>query len=330
MKSLLSKSLLLLSLSTSIFASDYIRFGLPDYVNFQETLMVMNAYGVPLNPIEKDKKEFKLVPVYATADSLFSVQPQGGDSINSINVGSGQNSIKYTENEASGGGFVFNWFHGLGDNWGYSITASHIRLSGETMAFAEYNGSGNNVATNFADEDGHATQAMAYLVYDPLRKKQGFSLPLFVGVGAYLSSQEATLSKVVTTPDLAGVRIDYKSEIDEFTMGMSLGFAFQYNSSDFQLSTFILAYLAPNIPKYRVNATRADTGAKLLNDFDPPVEEDTIFPSGGFSISYIPWGLSYSITPNIFNLIGGDESQPDFQEETSQTVMTLSKTWTWK
>jgi hypothetical protein len=299
--------------------------------------MVMNAYSIPQGEITQGKKELTITPVYAKAESLFSVGPAGGDSIDSIDITSDQDQIQYTEDEAKGGGVVVSWFHGINDQWGYSLSASHVRLSGRSMAFAEYDASGNFSAKNFADEDGHATQLMAYFVYDTMKKSKHFSLPIFVGGGLYYASQDASTTKTVNVTGLNNIGIKYNAEIDTLTYGLALGFAFKVNISDFRFGTFLLAYIAPSAPEYEVTATRTDTGANLIDVFNTEKETDSIFPSGGFSLTYTPWDFTVSWVPNIFNLIGGDKDQVDTfdnglsstqKESTDQSVITLSKSFT--
>ena len=287
--------------------------------------MVLASYGIPFRKIEKGKKKLTVTPAYIQADSLFNVANGNGDDVNRINTSSQGQSILYTENDATGGGAVVSWFHGLGESWGYSVIVSHIQLSGETAAFAEYDSSGAQSALNFADEDGHATQVFGLLVYDPLSHYNKISLPIFLGAGFYYASQEAEFSKVVNVTNLSNVQVNYNAEINTLTAGLTLGAAFQFNTWDFRWNPFLMVFFAPDPPEYDVTATRGDTGASLLNSFTQEEDPDTVFPSGGISVTYEPWDVSATWIPNWFHVLEGS----DDTEETNQSIITFSKSWTW-
>ena len=84
-----------------------------------------------------------------------------------------------------------------------------------------------------------------------------------------------------------------------------------------------MAFFPLDTPEYVVQANTA-SGKNLTTEVRKEEDGDTFLPSGGIAVSYMPWGLTFRWTPNLFNLF---ESHEDI--EYKQSVLTLSKTWTW-
>ena len=291
--------------------------------------MVLNSYGIPLTKIKKGLREFTFTPAYIKASVIGTeteFQQNPNDKISSRDTTSSFTYISYQENESKGFGGILSYFHALGNKLGYAINFSHIRLSGTQFALAEYgaDGSPSLEKKHFVDEEGDSTQLMAYMVYDHFAAtEKSFNIPLFFGFGLYDSVQEANGSFSINTSVHSNDTVTYNATIDTVSFGFILGGAFQFDTGDFRWSPFLLAFFPLDTPEYVVQASTA-TGTILTSEVRTETEGDTFLPSGGIAVSYMPWGLTFRWTPNLFNLF---ESHEDI--EFKQSVLTLSKTWTW-
>lgn len=283
-----------------------LRFGQPSYANYQETLMVLSSYAIPLTPVKKGLKELTVTPAFVEAHEKDQSAP------------------KYLESEGRGFGGIVSWFHALKDSWGYSVNFSYMVLKGKLLAMTEYDTTGNLLRKHMAAETGHTVQLMGYFVYDYFYDNEKIGLPLFIGLGLYECFQKATLRAAVNVPSLpANTMISYKAQVDSVSAGIILGGSFQFNTGDFRWAPFVAFFLPLEPAQYSVNGTREDTGELLSTLNQTLSSKDKILSSGGLGIGYLPLGINFKWVPNIFNLF----YYLDKDEDIGQTIITISKTW---
>lgn len=296
-------------------AHSNMRFGNSDYATYQDPVMVLNSYGVPLNPLQKDLRELKVVPAYIRSHSNLGAG--GGSGGADLGLESNANAQgTWSENKASGGGAIVSWVQGLSAHWGYGLSVAYIRLSGKTFAFAEYDASHNLVLRHDADEKGTSIQATALAIYDPFTDPEGFRLPIYVGYGFLFQDQGADYSAPVSVRGNNTVR--FTNKFNTLIPGLVAGASAQFNTGSFRWSPFFTLQFKNKSPAVSNKVTDETTGQVLSDSLF--TNEDSFLPSGGIGFQYRPWGLGFVWVINIVALMGEDE-------DVGNTVFTLSKTF---
>lgn len=284
--------------------------GNPDYAAYQDPTMRFASYGIPITPLRRGLKELKVVPAYLSGEAHLTRTPATFNA-----SGAGPTTMSIEDNSASGFGVVVSWVHGLSDHWGYSVTGAFARMSGESVAWAEYNAANALVKEHKADESGHAMILSAMLILDPFSDPEGFRLPLFLGFQVMKQVQEADLEAAAAT---LGASTRYRNELDATFGGPFVGASAQFNTGPVRWAPFAAIQIKGNNPTSHSTLTNAASGAVLKTGTF--TNGDDFLPYMGVGVLYRPWNLGMTWVPNAAKLFGEEE-------DVSSNLLTVSKTF---
>lgn len=286
------------------------RFGNSDYATYQDPLISLRSHGVPTAPLQKGSRHLKIVPAYVTSYSRG-----GAHDGTSLDRAPTTGNISWLDQDARGFGTAVTWLHGLSDHWGYSVSATVLRMTGKTFAFAEYNAGNSLVKRHDASESGIALQSTAMLIYDPFTSPDGFRLPLFAGFGVLYQNQTAEYRAPSSV--LAGnPTIKFKSGYSVVLPGVVLGASAHVHTGPLRWTPFLAVQFKSNSTSSESVVTNETTGAVLSRQ--RMKDGSSTLPALGLGIIYKPWELGFTWTHNVAGT-----------SILNHSIYTLSKTFKW-
>lgn len=275
-----------------------------DLYSYQDVLLVQNGYAFPVSPLTPTTKELKVVPLYATLEAEFETF---GES----------NNIAPPDllDDAQGFGLALSYFQGINDHWGFSLLGAWGQLKGETLGIQESSNSSNPgffggsfstdaddgtiLGYEIMDKKGFGIQGAAALIYDPFTDPEGFRLPLMIGLSAMYMSQKANLT-FFSQAFQEDLEVSIKQS--NFLPGLFLGVSAQFKTGPVRWVPFFSSHSNFKTDSREFLITRKSDGTVLLDTSES--EEESLKPTLGISINYIPWDLGISIIPSFFSLFG--------------------------